>query len=70
MAKKRGCSFGRRKNGRCPSRAEARGRRRSDGLGGVARTCARYKKGAGGVMRCAAFTPEHGVPPYRGQRKG
>lgn len=59
MAKRR-CAYGRRKNGRCPSR--------SAGLGGVYYTCTRYKK-HNGIMRCAAYIDQSGVPPYRGQRK-
>lgn len=66
---RKGCSFGRRKHGRCPSRKDGR----KGGLSGINRVCIRYKvvgKGKNTIMRCATFIPESGVPPFRGQRKG
>lgn len=64
---RRGCSFGRRKNGRCPARKSGRG------LSGYTRTCVRYLRvgtGANSYLRCSSFVQRRGVPVFRGQRHG
>lgn len=70
MARKRGCSYGRRRNGRCPAK---KSRRRGGGLSGMTRTCTRYStsgRGKSAYMRCVSYVDTRGIPPYRGQRKG